>query len=167
MLNQFSRTQLLFGKEAMEKVAQMYAKGRFLPKKPEKAQEYFEKLAALDNAYCFKISSFYADGSNGFPRDDDMSTKWLERGAQNADDSTKLYVAWRFWKGFETAKNPTKAIYWCSKVLETAPKGEEAQRAIFGAFRVAEKMISDISNNLPPPENFGKYYSQYSSKFAQ
>lgn len=155
------------GKEAMEKVAQMYAKGRFLPKKPEKAQEYFEKLAAMDNAYCFKISSFYADGSNGFPRDDDMSTKWLERGAQNADDSTKLYVAWRFWKGFETAKNPTKAIYWCSKVLETAPKGEEAQRAIFGAFRVAERMISDISNNLPPPENFGKYYSQYSSKFAQ
>lgn len=121
----------------------------------------------MDNAYCFKISSFYADGSNGFPRDDEMSTKWLERGAQNADDSTKLYVAWRFWKGFETAKNPTKAIYWCSKVLETAPKGEEAQRAIFGAFRVAERMISDISNNLPPPENFGKYYSQYSSKFAQ
>ena len=96
-----------------------------------------------------------------------MSTKWLERGAQNADDSTKLYVAWRFWKGFETAKNPTKAIYWCSKVLETAPKGEEAQRAIFGAFRVAERMISEISNNVPPPENFGKYYSQYSSKFAQ
>lgn len=153
----------LGGREAMEKIAQMYAKGRFLPKNPEKAQFYFEKLAAEDNAYCFKISSFYADGSNGFPRDDAMSTKWLERGAQNADDSTKLYVAWRFWKGFETPKDPERAKYWCAKVAENAPKGEAAERAIFGAFRVAEKMAEDISQNVPPPENFGKYYAQHSS----
>ena len=46
----------LGGREAMEKIAQMYAKGRFLPKNPEKAQFYFEKLAAEDNAYCLKIS---------------------------------------------------------------------------------------------------------------
>ncbi len=153
----------LGGREATEKIAQMYAKGRFLPKNPEKAQFYFEKLAEEDNAYCFKISSFYADGSNGFPRDDAMSTKWLERGAQNADDSTKLYVAWRFWKGFETPKDPERAKYWCAKVAENAPKGEAAERAIFGAFRVAEKMMEDISRNVPPPENFGKYYAQHSS----
>lgn len=153
----------LGGREATEKIAQMYAKGRFLPKNPEKAQFYFEKLAEEDNAYCFKISSFYADGSNGFPRDDAMSTKWLERGAQNADDSTKLYVAWRFWKGFETPKDPERAKYWCAKVAENAPKGEAAKRAIFGAFRVAEKMMEDISRNVPPPENFGKYYAQHSS----
>lgn len=92
-----------------------------------------------------------------------MSTKWLERGAQNADDSTKLYVAWRFWKGFETPKDPERAKYWCAKVAENAPKGEAAERAIFGAFRVAEKMMEDISRNVPPPENFGKYYAQHSS----
>ena len=39
--------------EAMEKISQMYAKGRFLPKNPEKAQFYFEKLAETDVRYCF------------------------------------------------------------------------------------------------------------------
>lgn len=151
-------------KESMDKIAQMYAKGRFLPKNPDKAQFYFEKLAAIDNSYCFKISSFYADGSNGFHRDDAMAIKWLERGAQNADDSTKLYVAWRYWKGFETPQDLTKAIYWCSQVSANAPKGEAAEKAIFGAFRVAQKMLSDISSNVAAPDNFGKYYASHSSK---
>lgn len=154
----YKKAAELGDRDAMDKVAKMYAKGKFLPKNPKKAQEYFEKLADADNGYCFKISSFYADGSNGFPQDFAMATKWLERGAQRADDSTKLYVAWRYWRGFETPKDLTKAVYWCAKVSENAPQGKE-KTPFFGVYKTAERMMKDISDGRPAPENFGQYYN--------
>lgn len=146
--------------EAMERVAKFYATGRFLPKNHKKALSYYEKIAEADSAYCFKISGFYSNGSNGFPEDSQKAIEWLEKGAEKADDSTKLYVAWRYWAGFEVAKNATRSLYWCGKVLENTPKDKTSKEIVLtGAWGVAKRMINDISNNVEPPKNFGAYYN--------
>jgi len=138
--------------DAMEKVAMMYAKGRFLPRNPAKAQEYFEKLASKDFSYCMKISAFYSDGKDGFPKDDAKSLEWLERAAARGDVSTQLYIAWRFW----IAKDLNKASRWCKTVLERASTaGKDSKTG--GVVAVAKAMISDMSAGKAAPENFRDY----------
>lgn len=137
--------------EATEKLAQMYARGKFLSQNTEKAQELFLKLAALDNAYCFKISKFYAEGESTFPRDEEKALEWFERGAASSDATTKLYVAWRFWKGDDTIKpNPDKAVYWCEQCL---PKDGGVDRKKDKTELAALKMLKDIMQGKPAPDS--------------
>lgn len=132
--------------KAMEKVAQMYAKGKFLKKNPQKAQEYFEKLAQSDASYCFKISAFYADGSDGFPEDEELALFWLERAAEKSNYSTKMYVAWKYWAGNAIKKNPQKALFWFNEALKE-PVNEHTRDSI-------EKSISAIKRGQPAPQKF-------------
>ncbi len=137
--------------DAMEILAQFYARGKYLSQNSEKAQELFLKLASIDNAYCFKISKFFEEGDSTFPRDELKAIEWLERGTINADATTKLYLAWRYWKGDSLIKqNIEKAIHWCSMCL---PKdGGSSQKNPIE--KSALKMLKDISQGKLAPKTF-------------
>ena len=139
--------------DAMEILAQFYARGKYLSQNSEKAQELFLKLASIDNAYCFKISKFFEEGDSTFPRDELKAIEWLERGTINADATTKLYLAWRYWKGDSLIKqNIEKAIHWCSMCL---PKdGGSSQKNPIE--KSALKMLKDISQGKLAPKTFAE-----------
>lgn len=158
--------------EAIDKVAKMYAKGRFLPKNPEKAQEYFEKLANTDPSYCFKISAFYGEGKDGFPQDETKSLEWYARGAQNSDVTTKMYLIFKYWKAGDT-KN---AVKWCNDVIEDTQKnigalGEQANdtknvqaNMLKQTLQTAKSMLSDISNGRDAPADPNAYFNMLSNR---
>lgn len=158
--------------EAMDKVAKMYAKGRFLPKNPEKAQAYFEKLANKDSSYCFKISEFYGDGKDGFPRDDIKAAEWYARGAQNGDVSTHIFAVFKYWK----IRDIPNAVKWCNKIISDSQKnlaaiGSQASDAknvqadmIRQTLKIAKTMLSDISSGSPAPADINAYYNSILSQ---
>ncbi len=134
---------------ATEKLAQMYAKGRYVSQNPKKAQKYFEKLAEQDPSYCFKISALYGEGKDGFPLDEAKSFEWLERGAKSSDNSTKLYVAWRYWLGNGKSSNIPQALHWLDQIEKNASPDSPDLRA-------ARKIKAMISSGEPaPPEYSG------------
>ena len=105
----------------------------------------------LSVLYCFKISKFYAEGESTFPRDEEKALEWFERGAASSDATTKLYVAWRFWKGDDTIKpNPDKAVYWCEQCL---PKDGGVDRKKDKTELAALKMLKDIMQGKPAPDS--------------
>lgn len=126
---------------SIETLAKMYARGRYVTKNPERAREYFLKIAEKDPNYSLKISSLYATGKDGFPKDAEQSLYWLERAAENLDDSTKLYLAWRYWSGTNAPKDSKRALLWCEKASSDA----------------ARQMKQDIANTLPAPASPAKY----------
>lgn len=153
--------------ESIEKVAKMYARGRFLPQNQEKAQYYFEKLAEKDPSCCFKISSMYAEGRNGFPVDAKKSADWFARGAKNGDTTNRIYAAYRYWKIGET----DTALKFCGEVEEEAgkslsalganaadPKNVQAamlKRALYAAKLMREK----ISAGAKAPDTLDEYFA--------
>jgi len=141
--------------EAMEKVAQMYAKGRYLPKNPQKAQEYFEKLAKQDIRYCFKISSFFAEGNDGFPQDLEQAAFWYERAAQNSDISTKNHLAWKYWAGSGVPQNSNRALEICQEIAKKIPPQSERPRSQMETLTIT--MLGDISAGKSAPLDYGKY----------
>lgn len=150
-------------REAMEKLAKMYARGRFLPKNPEKAQEYLEKLAAGDPAYCFKIASLFGEGKDGFPKDEKRAADWYAKGAEKSDITTRLFAVFRYWRIGETQI----ALKLCGEIEaqskkslavieEKAPDGIQAM-IVKQTLKNVERMRADISGGKPAPENTGAY----------
>lgn len=127
---------------ALETLAKMYARGRYLPKNQDMARKYFMKLVDKNPSHAMIISNLYLQGKDGFPKDDEQSLFWLERAAERTDDSVRLYIAWRYWSGVNAPKDPQRAVYWCKQC-----KGNPS----------AEKMASDIMQNKAAPENFAGY----------
>ncbi len=157
-------------KNAMDKVAKMYARGQFLPQNMQKALEYYEKLATMDFSYCFKISSYYAEGKNGFEKDDKKSLEWFARGAMNGDMSTKMYLVWRFWNAGELNKaidlckklhsEVEKKLELMSSTSETLSKSVRA-KAERNTLRILADMISKISSSEKAPKDFNSYYRSF------
>ena len=84
-------------------------------------------------------------------RDEEKALEWFERGAASSDATTKLYVAWRFWKGDDTIKpNPDKAVYWCEQCL---PKDGGVDRKKDKTELAALKMLKDIMQGKPAPDS--------------
>ena len=154
-------------KDAMEKLAKMYSKGRFLPQNTEKALFYFEKLADIDTSYCFKLSSLYAEGKDGFPMDSKKSLYWYARGAQKGDASMRMYLVWRYWreKDFSNATIQCKNLI--SEVEQNIQRLKNASDVNVsahletenGKLKILKKMLSDISSNLLAPADLNSYYN--------
>ena len=139
---------------------------------PEKAQAYFEKLANKDSSYCFKISEFYGDGKDGFPRDDIKAAEWYARGAQNGDVSTHIFAVFKYWK----IRDIPNAVKWCNKIISDSQKnlaaiGSQASDAknvqadmIRQTLKIAKTMLSDISSGSPAPADINAYYNSILSQ---
>lgn len=151
--------------KALDKLANMYAKGLFLPQNLEKALSYYEKLAMADVSYCFKVSSYYAEGKNGFPQDAKKSLQWYARGAEKGDSTTRMYLVWRYWREGDL-QNATAQ---CKLLIDETDKKIQAMKSSSATamqlevenkkLRILNKMMSDISSGAVAPANLNNYYN--------
>lgn len=128
---------------SIETLAKMYARGRYLTKNTNRAKEYFMKIVEKDPSYALKISSYYTQGKEGFDKDEEQALFWLERAGERMDDSTRLYIAWRYWSGTNAPKDLQRAVHWCKQCKDMKDS--------------AEKMLKDIYQNKPAPQNISGY----------
>ncbi len=153
-------------KDAMDKVAKMYARGKFLPQNHEKALAYFEKLANLDFSYCFKISSYYGEGKEGFPLDEKKSIEWFARGAKNSDASTKIYLVWKYWNfnDFTNASNLcNELISQCEKNLKLIDASPEMKNTLRAdkereTLQALKNILNAIETRQPAQKNLDAYF---------
>ncbi len=162
----YKKAAELGNKDAMDKVAKMYARGKFLPKNHEKALEYFEKLASIDFAYCFKISSYYGEGKEGFPKDEKKSIDWFARGAKNSDASTKMYLVWKYWN-FEDFKNASdlckELIAKCENNIKLIDASAEVANTLRAnkereTLQALKSMLQSITERAVAPQNPNIYF---------
>ncbi len=133
--------------QAMETLASMYIRGKFVEKDFNKAISLLEKLAKTDVVYAIKISAVY--GEVGDNQNLQKAEMWLDKAGENfskLNNINKLYVVWKFWAGNGVVKNIPKASKYCNAMIAEA-KGD-TQKAFLSQIK------KDIDNNKPAPESF-------------
>ncbi len=138
-------------REALEYVAKMYASGRYLEKNPEKARDMFEKIAETDPGFENDIAVFYADGRE-IPPDPARARYWFEKSVKNGGGMDKLQLAFRYWTARGVPPDIERAKELCAEVVNSGWDGRFS-----GEASAAKAMLSDMENNVTPPENMAKY----------